>query len=84
MLLDSKHSEASFSSYSTDLPCLRVAKVPRSQDLAIFLLTMMTMTTTEPITLPLAHACGVTSIKGEGSPELAWIMKRKNDNLPFL
>ena len=36
MLLNSKHSEASFSPNSTNLLCLRVAKVPRCRDLAIF------------------------------------------------
>ena len=36
MPLDSKHSEASFSPNSTDMLCLRVAKVPRCQDLVIF------------------------------------------------
>jgi hypothetical protein len=36
---DSKHNEAGFSTISTDSLCLRVAKVPRSRDLAIFVLT---------------------------------------------
>ena len=62
MPLDSKHSEASFSSNSTDLLCLWVANVPRCQDLVIFLLTKTT-TTTEPITLPLVHARGVITCK---------------------
>ena len=62
MPLDSKHTEASLSPTSTDTLYLRIAQVPRSQDLAIFLWTMttMTITKTQLITLPLAHARGVT------------------------
>ena len=63
---DSKHNEASFSTISTDKLYLRVAQMPRSPDLAIFVLTTQTddrQTTdrrqTKPITLPLAHARGV-------------------------
>ena len=33
-----KHNEASFSTISTDMLCLRVAQMPRSLDLAIFVL----------------------------------------------
>ena len=36
MPLDSKHLKASFSPTSTDLLYIRVAKVPKSQDLVIF------------------------------------------------
>ena len=36
MPVDSKHSVASFSPNSTDLSCLRVAKLSRCRDLAIF------------------------------------------------
>ena len=36
---DSKHTEASFSAILTDMLYLRVAQVPRSPDLAIFMLT---------------------------------------------
>ena len=67
MLLDSKHQEASFSPYSTDLPCLRVAKVPRCRDLVTFLLTT---TTTELITLPLALAHWV--IMGSHPTKIQW------------
>ncbi len=35
---DSKHDEASFMTISTDLLHLRVAQMPRSRDLAIFVL----------------------------------------------
>jgi hypothetical protein len=42
--------------FFTDLLCLRVARVPRSQEVAIFVLT------TQPITLPLAHVCGVITV----------------------
>ena len=34
-----KHNEVSFSKISTDSLCLRVAQMPRSQDLVIFVLT---------------------------------------------
>ena len=51
---DSKHNEASFSTIPTDILYLRVAQMPRSPDPAIFVLT-------QPITLPLAHARGVTT-----------------------
>ena len=40
---------------------LWITQLPRSQDLAIFVLTMMT-TTVESITLPLVHACRVVNI----------------------
>ena len=46
MLLDSKHSEASFLPYLTNLPCLPVTNVPASQDLAIFVPTTTTTTMT--------------------------------------
>jgi hypothetical protein len=36
---DSKHNEAGFWTISTDSLCLRVAKMPRSRDLAMFVLT---------------------------------------------
>ncbi|MCG8626800.1 MAG: hypothetical protein MJE68_32960 [Proteobacteria bacterium] len=36
---DSKHTEASFSAILTDTLHLRVAQMPRSPDLAIFVLT---------------------------------------------
>jgi hypothetical protein len=36
---DLKHNEASFSTISTDLLCLRVTQKPRSPDLLIFVLT---------------------------------------------
>jgi hypothetical protein len=49
-----KYTEASFSPNSSDLLCLRVAQVPRSREVAIFVLTMM-----RPITIPLAHVHGV-------------------------
>ena len=65
MPLDSKHPEASFSPTSTGSLYFRVAEMPKSQDLAIFLWTTTTTTTTtatRPITLPLAHARGVIII----------------------
>ena len=54
-----KRTEASFSPNSIDSSCLRVAQTPRTRDMAIFLLTTMTTTTTRLITLPLAPARGV-------------------------
>ena len=36
---ESKHTEASFSPVSTDSFCLRVAQMPRSRDVAIFVAT---------------------------------------------
>ena len=43
-----------------DSLCLRVAQVPRSRDMAIFVLTTTTTALTiRPIILPLAHARGV-------------------------
>ena len=60
MSLDSKHAEARFSPNLTDSLYLLVAQVPRPQDVAIFVLTTTTMT--RPITLPLAHACGVITV----------------------
>ena len=62
---DLKHTEASFSAIFTDTLHLRVAQMPRSPDLAIFVLTTDDRQTTDdrrqtkPITLPLAHARGV-------------------------
>ena len=56
MSLDSKHTEACFLPNATDSLCLWVAYMPRHQEMAIFVLT--TTTTTQPITLPLAHARG--------------------------
>jgi hypothetical protein len=50
---DSKHNEAGFSTISTDSLCLRVAQMPRSRDLAIFVLT--TDRQTDCFT-PAAHA----------------------------
>jgi hypothetical protein len=40
----SKHNEAGFSTILIDLLCLRVAQMPRSPDLAIFVLTTDTQT----------------------------------------
>ena len=58
-----KHTEASFSPISTDSCCLRVAQIPISQDMAIFMVTTTDRQTdrrqTKPITLPFAHARGV-------------------------
>ena len=63
MTLDSKHSEASFSPNSL---CLRIAKTPRCQDLAIFFVDNSdndmddnNIMMIEPITLPLAHTCRI-------------------------
>ena len=58
MSFDSKQTETRFSPNATDSLCLRITKVPRPRDMAIFVLTT-TITTTRPITLPLAHAHGV-------------------------
>ena len=46
--LDLKDTEASFLPNSTDSRCLQVAQVPRSRDMAIFVLMMMTTTITLP------------------------------------
>jgi hypothetical protein len=46
----SKHNEASFTTISTDLLCLRAAQTPRSQDLVIFVLTTNRLTD-KPIAL---------------------------------
>ena len=51
---DSKHTEASFLTILMDTLYLRVAQMPRSPDLAIFVLTKDKQTT-----LPLAHVYGV-------------------------
>ena len=56
---ESKHTEASFSPISTDSLCLRVAQIPRSRDVAIFVPTTDDRWQTKPIALPLAHARGV-------------------------
>ena len=56
---DSKLTEATFSPISTDLLCLRVAQMPRSLDLAIFVVTTDDRRQTKPTALPLAHARGV-------------------------
>ena len=71
--LDSKHTEARFSPNSTDSLCFLVAQVPRPPDMAIFLLTTTTTTTTttRPITLPLAHARGVTKALRAHTPRAA-------------
>jgi hypothetical protein len=45
------NKNTSFSSNPTDLLCFGLAQVPRSQDIAIFVLTITTITT-RPITLP--------------------------------
>ena len=42
MSLDLKHSEASFSPKSIDSLCLRVAQMPTSRSMAIFMLTTTT------------------------------------------
>jgi hypothetical protein len=66
---DSKHNEAGFSTILIDLLCLRVAQVPRSRDLAIFVLTtnrqQTDRQTDKPIALPLLRMCarGVTNTK---------------------
>ena len=54
---DSKHTEASFSTILTDTLYLRVAEMPRSLDLAIFVLWQTNYD--DRYTLPLAHARGV-------------------------
>ena len=53
---DSKHTEASFSAILTDTLQLGLAQMPRSPDLAIFVLTDDNDDETKLITLPLAHA----------------------------
>ena len=58
MPLDSKHTEASFSPNSTYSLCLQLTQMPRSPDVAIFV-SITTTTTTQPITLPFVHVCGV-------------------------
>ena len=59
MPLDSEQTEASFSPNLTYSLRLQLAQVPRPSDLAIFVSTTATTTTTRPITLPLAYARGV-------------------------
>jgi hypothetical protein len=60
---DSKHSEAGFTTISTDSLHLRVAQMPRSRDLAIFVL--MTDRQTD-IALPLAaHARAVLAVHAQ-------------------
>ena len=49
-----KHIEATFLPISMDWLCLQLAQMPRSRDLVIFVVTKRR---TEPITLPLVHAC---------------------------
>ena len=49
-------NEASFSTISTDMLCLRVAQMPRSPDLVIFVLTDR-QTNRQMVALPLACAC---------------------------
>jgi hypothetical protein len=59
---NSKHNEADFLMISIDLLCLRIAHMPRSPDLAIFLLTTdNSRQTHKPTALPLLCmcACGV-------------------------
>ena len=56
---DSKHTEATFLSISTDLLCLRVAQMPRCPDLAIFVVTTDDRQQTKPIAFFLVHARGV-------------------------
>ena len=58
---NSKHIQASFSLILTDWLHLRVAQMPRSQDLAIFVVTtdeQMNRRTERPITLPLCMRTG--------------------------
>jgi hypothetical protein len=53
---DSRHKEAGFSTISTDSLCLRVARMPRSPDLAIFVLTDRQTDTQTDCFTPAAHA----------------------------
>jgi hypothetical protein len=54
---DLRHNEAGFSMISTDSLCIRVAQMPRSRDLVIFVLTTDDRQTHKPIALrnPAAH-----------------------------
>jgi hypothetical protein len=54
---DLKHNEAGFSTISTDSLCLRIAQVPRSRDLAIFMRTTDRQQTDKLIALPPAAQC---------------------------
>ena len=60
---ESKYTDASFSPIQLmDSFCLRVDQMPRSRDVAVFVVTTTTMTDdrqTKLIALPLAHAHGV-------------------------
>ncbi|MCG8622123.1 MAG: hypothetical protein MJE68_09040, partial [Proteobacteria bacterium] len=57
---DSKNSEANFSAIFTDTLHLRVAQIPRSPDVAIFVLTTdMTDDRQNRSHYPLAHARGI-------------------------
>ena len=75
--LDSKHTEASFSPNWTNSLSLQLAQVSRSPDLANFV--SMTTMTTEPITLPLAHACGVMIINLYPLREIMYWHRRSNE-----
>ena len=66
---ESKHTEASFLPISTDSLCLRVAQIPRSRDVAIFVVMTNNRRQTKLIALSLAHARGVkiaTKLKSNG------------------
>ena len=57
---DLKHTEASFLLILMDLLCLRIAQVPVSSDLVIFVLTTTIDIQTDHFTF--AHACGVIKL----------------------
>ena len=64
---DSKHTEGNFSPISTDLLCLRVAQIPISPDLVIFVVTTDDRQMTDKTNcFTLAHAHGV-KMKGNAS-----------------
>ena len=58
---ESKHTEASFSLIAIDSLCFQAAHMPRSRDVAIFMVTTTTddRRRTKLIALPLAHACRI-------------------------
>ena len=83
MSIDLTDTEASFLPNLIDSLCLRVDQMYTSRDMVIFVLMTTTTTTTttiQPITLPLAHACGVTTEMGT---YFSFLMKIAGYSLAF-
>ena len=49
--------------------CLQVAQMPRSRDVAIFMVMITDDRQTKPIALPLAHARGITTLS-----KMLWVV----------